>query len=133
MGEISQPGVAPATPCAECPQPGKRSALPLWGLTTITQRSLSIPPACSGRLQLDASRIYSRFKACLTPEVGTAGPWEGTHCLFSGRHLDMRVLPKKDLRGSWAIKTARQATRAGVCRDRQAHSPGAATKPNKTS
>lgn len=80
MGKMSQLGVTPTILCAECPQPGKRSVLSLWGPITITHRSLSIPPACSGSLQLDLSGIYFCLKTWFK------GSWEGAHCLFSGRH-----------------------------------------------
>lgn len=66
------------------------------------------------------------------PEVATAGTWEGTHSLFPERHHDVQVFSKKDPRGCWLIKAARQATQAGFHSDKQAHSPSPATELNKT-
>lgn len=134
MGNISQAGVALASLHAESPQLGKGSVLSPRGLITIiTQRSLGIPPHHSGSLQMDARKNYSWFKACLKPEVATAGPQEGTHCLFSERHHDVQVFSRKDPRGCWLIKAVRQATQASFCQDKQAHSPSPATKLNKNS
>lgn len=87
-------------------------------LITITQRSLSIPPAHSGSLQLEVRTIYSQFKTCLKLALATRGCWGDIHCLFSRRQCDMQVLPKKDPRGGWLIKTAKQATQAGICQHR---------------
>lgn len=97
--------------CSSCkglkhPQMKKQWVFPAWAPIPTTQRSLNIPSAHSGRLHLDASRIYSYFKASGSLGVSglPAGSWRGAHRTFTWMHQNMRVSSKKELRNAGQFK-----------------------------